>query len=287
MIPREETMKERRKALLFWGVSLVLTLLIASYQRLSGPTRPLRGQLDLGGKRLYYKLPRSCDRSRQCKILVETPSPEAQGRLLFRRYKASQGWSEREMSLLDGRLEATLPPQPPAGKVEYRLMVRMRETRSETIRGSLMLFPEKPVVLRFKGRVSPWLLVPHILFIFLSLLFSVRTFLETFAEGSGKLEPYLLLTLGTLLLGGLVFGPLVQLSAFGALWTGFPLGSDLTDTKTLLAFLAWGAAWLKVHRDPEGGKKWVKAVFLLTTLVFLVPHSLLGSEFRYPSGMGR
>ena len=130
MIPREETMKERRKALLFWGVSLVLTLLIASYQRLSGPTRPLRGQLDLGGKRLYYKLPRSCDRSRQCKILVETPSPEAQGRLLFRRYKVPEGWSEREMSLVDGGLEGTLPPQPPAGKVEYRLMVRMRETEA-------------------------------------------------------------------------------------------------------------------------------------------------------------
>ncbi|MCK7482728.1 MAG: hypothetical protein M0C28_40615 [Candidatus Moduliflexus flocculans] len=50
---------------------------------------------------------------------------------------------------------------------------------------------------------------------------------------------FVLWTVGLMFLGGFVLGPLMQKFAFGVAWTGFPLGTDLTDNKTLIAFLAW------------------------------------------------
>ncbi len=37
----------------------------------------------------------------------------------------------------------------------------------------------------------------------------------------------------------MILGPIVQKYAFGELWTGIPFGWDLTDNKTLIAFLFW------------------------------------------------
>ncbi len=42
-----------------------------------------------------------------------------------------------------------------------------------------------------------------------------------------------------LVLGGFLLGPIVQKYAFGAFWTGWPFGEDLTDNKTAVAVLAW------------------------------------------------
>jgi hypothetical protein len=51
--------------------------------------------------------------------------------------------------------------------------------------------------------------------------------------------------------GGLILGPPVQLEAFGALWTGWPFGADLTDNKTLIAVLAWVPAVVAALRNKK------------------------------------
>ena len=47
-------------------------------------------------------------------------------------------------------------------------------------------------------------------------------------------------TVVLLFLGGIIMGPVIQKYAFGAFWTGWPFGHDLTDNKTLcgIYFLA-------------------------------------------------
>jgi len=85
--------------------------------------------------------------------------------------------------------------------------------------------------------------------------------------------------LALLAVGGLLLGPVVQKYAFGAFWTGFPYGTDLTDNKTALAVLAWGVAVVAAARG-----RWARAAIvaaaLVTLVVFAVPHSLFGSELR-------
>jgi hypothetical protein len=72
----------------------------------------------------------------------------------------------------------------------------------------------------------------------------------------------------------------VQKYAFGAYWTGFPLGGDLTDTKILFVFCFWLAAFFLRRRS----RWWTIAATVLMVAVYLIPHSILGSELDYKTG---
>ena len=80
--------------------------------------------------------------------------------------------------------------------------------------------------------------------------------------------------------GGLLLGPLVQHYAFDAWWTGWPFASDLTDNKTAIMFLAWVIAAVAVRKFPQP-KFWVAGAAIVTFIVFLIPHSMFGSELKY------
>jgi len=72
----------------------------------------------------------------------------------------------------------------------------------------------------------------------------------------------------------------VQKFAFGAFWTGWPLGTDLTDTKTAVALLFWLIAMWRLRRR-SGGRVRTIIASVVTLIIFLIPHSLLGSEIDY------
>ncbi len=97
------------------------------------------------------------------------------------------------------------------------------------------------MVIRFKDPVPAWILIPHVLVMFAGMLFSTAAGLAALDK---KRNPRRLVLWAVVLLfvGGFVLGPLVQKFAFGVAWSGFPFGTDLTDNKTLIAFLFWIAA---------------------------------------------
>ena len=126
--------------------------------------------------------------------------------------------------------------------------------------------------------------MPHIIFMFIGLLVGVRTALGGmfYPVGLRKLTGT---TLTLMTGGGLILGPIVQKYAFGALWTGWPFGYDLTDNKTLIMWLVWVGVALVLWKRPSP-KDWigrgaiiVAAVVMMT--VYLIPHSMRGSELDY------
>ena len=254
-----------------WVGAVIVTLAAAAWQRVSGPTWPVRGKVWLAdGRKLAYRLPRSAEVGKRAAIAI--PALPGWGAVLrYKRTPSREGWQELAMAQEGDKLVGYLPEQPPAGKVAYQLRLFPKAGGAE------LAIPPQPVVLRFKGQVSPVLLLPHILAMFLGMLFANRAGLGVlFAESS--IKRFVLPTLGLLTFGGLVLGPLVQKAAFGVYWSGFPLGRDLTDTKTAVAVLAWVWAFLQ----SRGGKRWPVLVASLVTLaVFAVPHSLLGSEINW------
>jgi hypothetical protein len=178
-------------------------------------------------------------------------------------------------------LFAFIPHQPPAGKIMYQVKL-IYEDKVRTI-------PDEPVIIRFKGEVPAFILIPHIIFIFCAMLLSTRTGLEYFpakggyASGVNPGKNYKRLTITTfvlILLGGMIFGPITQLYAFGELWTGVPFGYDLTDNKTLIALIGWLIALVSVYRSQKPAR-WIIFAAILMFIIFLIPHSLLGSEFDY------
>ena len=254
----------------------MITVFFALFQRMTGPTYPVRGgALSAGGAQVSsYRLPRSCTTpGEDCVIKIKSAKPLA-GYVLWKRYKTADSPVKLELEFKDGLLSGLLPAQPPAGKLEYRVFLKTAEGETE--------LHKAPVVTRFKGAVPGWILVPHIVLMFLFMLFSVRIFLSA-AFGFEPVKHSVPATVAFLVLGGFVFGPATQFYAFGQAWTGFPFGYDLTDNKTLVMLVFWLIALGAVLKD-KAARFWLMAAFAVTAAVYFVPHSMFGSELDYAKG---
>ena len=78
----------------------------------------------------------------------------------------------------------------------------------------------------------------------------------------------------------MIMGPIVQKFAFGAYWTGFPFGMDLTDNKTLIVLIFWIIAFVMLRKRPTA-RVWTILASLMTLIIFMIPHSMHGSELDY------
>ena len=256
-----------------WALAFLVMIMAAVHQRRTGPTHPLRGHVMVGEQQLKYKLPRSAENVRDAKIVI--PDPGLSARLLWRRYPTDDPFTVAFMAPeLDGdkkKLSASLPSQEAAGKVEYKI-----EVANSTIPDG------ETVVLRFKGPVSAPVLILHVLIIFAAMLTSTRTGLGALLGRDEKRLPWI--TLCLIFVGGIVLGTLVQKAAFGAYWTGWPLGSDLTDNKTLLMFVGWLTACL-LMMFPRVKRPVIVLASALTLIMYLIPHSLRGSQLDYQQGV--
>ena len=220
-------------------ISVVLTLFFAAFQRMTGPTHPEDGFVEREGDRVAFSLPRSGTVGEDTRIAV--PGSACSGCdascieshhaacLHYRHYPFLDGedWIDVPMRQEEGYWVAFLPSQPMAGKLAYYVEADGVSYHQET-----------PLIIRYKGSVPAAVLIPHILLMFLAMFFAVMAGLAALLNNP-LYKRYSVVTLVLLVLGGMVFGCLVQKYAFDVYWAGFPMGGDLTDNKTLMAVLAF------------------------------------------------
>jgi len=261
-----------KKSVLLWLIAFVLTVLTAVYQRMTGPTYPISGEVTISGNLIEYKLDRTHGGEGDHPIEISVEDETICGEFIWKRYKTNDEWSSIEMKRKDKKLIAFLPHQPPAGKLVYHVVLQKRNE-------AVTLPEDGEVIIRFKGDVPIFFLIPHIIFIFGAMLLSTRTGLEYFNEGK-NFKLLTILTFIFVIIGGFLFGPIVQKYAFGEFWTGFPFGHDLTDNKILIGFIGWLLALIALYKFTNP-KRWIVFASILMFIIFLIPHSLLGSELNY------
>jgi hypothetical protein len=269
---------KRRTAIL--GILAVLLMAgTVIYQRKTGPTYPLRGKATVAGQTVAYKLVRSQETTAEARVAL--PDPGVAGTLVWRRFPTQEAWTRQAMvrEVKEGKAELAgyLPKQAAAGKVEYTVELGQA--------GAVTRIPAgDPIVLRYKGPVPLPLLLAHLSMMFIAVLVGLRAGLGAIF-GSSALRQLVWVALGCMTVGGLILGPFVQKAAFGAYWTGFPWGFDLTDNKTLLMWLAWVMAALVAGPRPQQKEGWPRLAVLAATLamvvVYLIPHSMRGSQLDY------
>ena len=254
-----------------WIIAFIITIATAYYQRVTGPTYPVMEKTTIDGSSISGVFDRSHDGDGNHLVEVKVTDTNVIGNLYWKRYKTNDDWNIILMKREDDKLSASLPHQPPAGKLLYNVVLQSGN--------SDITIPSEPVVIRFKGAVPLYFLIPHVIFMFVAMLLTARTGLEIFNKEPKyfKLTVY---TLVVLFIGGLILGPIVQKYAFGEFWTGVPFGIDLTDNKTLIAFIGWLIAFIAVQRN-RNPKFWVIFAAILMFVIFLIPHSVLGSELDY------
>ncbi len=271
----ESGSKSRKfKIILFWVLAFIITAGSAYYQRLTGPTYPQSGTVSFQGKEIKYRFERSCDTSKFVSVKLENVDPAIKGYVEYRRYKTSDDKTLVEMKNENGTLKAEFPTEKdrtykiPAQKFEYKVLIVKDDQKSEV--------PNEPVVLRYKGDVPSSVLIIHVILIFTAMLVSTRAGIEYFNK-EANFKKFALWALGFMTIGGMVLGPIVQKYAFGELWTGIPFGIDLTDNKTLIAWVVWVIAVIQVYRDKSPGK-WVLIASLVTLIIFSIPHSVMSGN---------
>ena len=255
-----------RQSTLFWILAIIITIASAIYQRLTGPTYPLAGTVKLSnGHEVSYSLERTHAGQDNAVVRVLTRDSSIAGTLQWRPYRSQEPWRSSLMVFDEGMLRGELPAQAPMEKIEYQISVTVGDQSTVLPLGG-------PLMMRFKGGVPLWVLLPHVLVMFAAMLLATRTGLEVFAR-EPSIKRLVNWTVISLFVGGFIMGPLATYYAFDLWWTGWPVGNDITDSKTLIAFVVWLITW-GIYPRVKKPKPWIFAAALVMFLVFLIPHSI-------------
>ena len=257
-----------------WIFAILITAAAGYYQRVTGPTKPLKAEVYTGVQRFPVVFQRTHGGSTDCPVVLQISDISVKGYLLYRKYPSKDEMTKVEFKREGDKLTAFLPNQPPAGKLEYKVEL---EKNGSPVKIDIVA----PVVIRFKGEVPTIVLIIHILLMFMGMLFSNVTGIYALF----RIRSYKFLTIITfaiLAIGGLILGPIVQKYAFNEWWAGIPFGWDLTDNKTLIAILVWLMALEMLRR--KSSAFWVVVASLVTIVIFAIPHSLFGSQLDQETG---
>lgn len=261
-----------------WFLAFVITLSAAVYQKYTGPTYPKRVNVTVNDKKYKLKLIRTLALDETSEVKLKIYDPSIKAKIYFKRFRSNDEYQVADFIYTaepkKERYSAVVPQQPAAGKLQYYVEISdSKDTKT--------YLKENPVVIRFKGGVPAYILIPHILCMFIAMLFSTLAGLMA-AVKFPLYKKYALWTLILFVAGGFILGPIVQNYAFGELWTGIPFGWDLTDNKTLIALVFWVLAVIMNLKKERPFYTILAAIILL--LVFSIPHSLFGSELNITTG---
>ncbi len=249
-----------------WVVAVVLMMTSAVYQRLTGPTYRLRGEFSVAGEVYRYRLIRSAFSTADTLVSIPLPRGQITGSLSYKRYPTDDEFVSVPLEVSDTLMGARLPAQPPAGKLEYYLTL-------ETAGGEAVRIPDSPegtVIIRFKGPTSIFILLPHVLMMFFAVLIGMRAGLAGLLSPSG-MRKLAWTTFVLVTIGGLMLGPIVQKTAFG-------------ENKTLIMWAVWVLALVVLERFRGRqlvGRMAVIGAAVVMVVVYLIPHSLRGSQLDY------
>ena len=262
------------KVALYWFLAVIITLSAMVYQRKTGPTHDKKADIQVENQTYEIKLIRSHGGENDCRVVLPVADQEISGRIEYRKFPTHDEWTTAELERGNENLVGILPLLPPAGKYEYKITLEKQGRQYPLNNG-------QPVVIRFKGHVPGSVLIPHIILMFFAMfLGNLAGIMAVFRYK--KFRFYTTFTLIALFIGGMIFGPWVQWYAFSEAWAGIPFAWDLTDNKTLLAFLFWILAFI-MNRKKERPAYTILASLVMLA-VYSIPHSMYGSQLDPETG---
>ena len=184
---------------------------------------------------------------------------------------------------------------PESGVYKVRLPAKEKGTKQyyhiEVFQDNIKIasFPtEGDQVVKYKGHVSTPIITGHILFMFATIFFGLLTVFTAvdLARGKGNLASqscFCCLPLSPLILGDYRWESLLLAQHLETGWGGWPIGHDITDTKTEILLLFWFITFLLSWQALRGRKMTISnktysflviLSFAVTFITFLIPHSL-------------
>ncbi len=258
----------------YWILAILITLAAIIYQRKTGPTYDKKVDVTIDNITYKFKLIRSFAGEKDCKIELNVPDQEITGTLEYKKFPTKDAWTEVKMIRQYDNIGAYLPNLPPAGKYEYKIVLHKNGQ-------DFPVNDKEPVIIRFKGEVPGSVLIPHIFLMFFAMLLGNLAGLMAIFKYK-QYRFFTNVTVIALFVGGMILGPWVQWYAFGEAWAGVPFAWDLTDNKTLVAFIFWLLAFFMNRKKERPVYAVVAALVML--IVYSIPHSMFGSQLDPETG---
>lgn len=258
----------------YWALAILVTFAAIIYQRKTGPTYDKKVSVSIDNTEYKFKLIRSFAGEQDCKIELSVPDQEISGVIEYRMFPTKDEWTKIQMIRQYDDISGYLPNLPPAGKYEYKVTLTKNGQ-------NYPLIENETVLIRFKGHVPESVLFPHIFFMFFAMLLgNLAGVMAIFKHRQFKF--FTNVTVIALFVGGMILGPWVQWYAFGEAWAGVPFAWDLTDNKTLVAFIFWLLAFFMNRKKERPVYTIVASIVML--IVYSIPHSMFGSQLDPETG---
>ena len=275
----------------YWFLAILITLAAIIYQRKTGPTYDKKVEIEVNKNTQELKLVRSIEIGSDGGVKLHIEDKSIQAKLYYKRFLTDDEYTSVDFKYFEKSFDsfimnkvfgvteekgwfAALPDQPMAGKIQYYFEVYDDD-------GKETYMKDNPIVVRYKGAVPGSVLIPHIFFMFFAMLLGNLAGIMAIFKNQ-RFKFYTSVTLLTLFIGGMVLGPIVQWYAFGEAWAGIPFAWDLTDNKTLLAFIFWALAYF-INRNKERPVYTIVASIIML-IVYSIPHSMYGSQLDPETG---
>ena len=185
----------------------------------------------------------------------------------------------------EGRYFGTIPPHKRGSLIKYYIEGRAGQDLVVRVPAEA----ESPFEFYFKGKPDRNILIAHILVIFASLFFFILAgyfAYRSLRQRKAALHVPRLGLLGMVLffIASIPLGMIVAYQTYGKVWTGFPVGSDFTDNKSLFILVYWAAATFfyrgsALRKDPASDLLTSRALphvylagVVITVVLFLIPH---------------
>ena len=276
-------------------IALILTLVFASAARRLSERKPELKVIENGGIRIEHttvvQKVGGGDVDIQAKISTPEPIHNYQINLVYRVGKddfISVPMQRQKEN--PGLFSGVIPSQPMRSKVFYYLSVVDNQKKELTLPDRVNRL-NLPFMIKFKGKVTPAVLIAHAIAMFVGILFVFMVLFYDIDLLRGKdvlkdVSNLSLLATFFIFLGGMPLGWWVTYQTLGVLWEGIPIGWDITDSKTLIIFLYWfillylmkGTILKKNSKLNVVGEKplgiFVLMGVILTFLLYLIPHSI-------------
>ena len=258
----------------YWTLAILVTFAAIIYQRKTGPTYDKKVSASIDNTEYKFKLIRSFAGEQDCKIELTVPDQEISGFIEYRLFPTNNDWTKIVMKRQYDDINGYLPNLPPAGKYEYKITLTKNGK-------NYPLTENESVLIRFKGEVPDSVLIPHIFLMFFAMLLgNLAGIMAIFKHRQYKF--FTNVTVIALFVGGMILGPWVQWYAFGEAWAGVPFAWDLTDNKTLVAFIFWLLAFFMNRKKELPVYTIVASIVML--IVYSIPHSMFGSQLDPETG---
>lgn len=259
-------MSNKMKLIFFWILAAIITLAAVIYQERTDPSYDKRTEITINDIEYRLRLIRSHSGESDAKVELLIGNEAVGGELQYRIYPGGKLWETVELERRNEKLVGNLPQLPPAGKYEYKITLFANGKEYEVNNG-------EPVIIWFKGAVPEVILFPHILLMFLAMLFGNLAGIMALFKHTG-FRVYTTVTLIILIAGGFILGPWIQWHAFGEAWRGVPFDWGLSGNKTLIAFIFWLVAFLMNRKKTRPVYTVIAAVVML--IIYSIPPGMYG-----------